>query len=173
MGAPHFYFHHPWVFILKSKVVRPLPGGTQYKSSTSAELLYIPRQSHGEKSCQTSFNLCLLYPYLFRVMTPSARVGDAMTQMQKYKGGTAKQGLLSLLATSHCYTIWPGKSIPPSEMESNSSSKSLSKLTSCLVFLQGSDLSWPIPRDTMCHHQIAVLAQKFKTTRLCPCCSKL
>lgn len=41
-------------------------------------------------------------------------------------------------------------------------------MQSCLVFLQGSDLSWPVPQETMCHHQIAVLAQKVKTTRLPP-----
>lgn len=109
-------------------------------------------------------------------MTLLATVGDAMMQTQKYKGGTVKQGLLSLLATSHCYTIWPSKALPPSEMVLNSdqaehgfgSWKSHSKLTSCLVFLQGSHLSRPMPRETVCHHQIAVLAQKVKTARLPP-----
>lgn len=31
-----------------------------------------------------------------------------------------------------------------------------------LSIFQGSDLSWPLPQETMCHHQIAVLAQKVK-----------
>lgn len=92
-----------------------------------------------------------------------------MMQMQKYKGATAKQGLLSILATSHCYTIWHSKAVPLSEMEWNSSRKSCSKLTSCLGLMQGGDLSWPIPQEIVCrHHQIAVLAQKVKTTQLPP-----
>lgn len=116
----------------------------------------------------------------FWITTPLATVGDAMMQTQKYKGGTAKQGLVSLLATLHCYTIWPSEAVPLSEIESNSdraehgfgSRKLCSKLTSYLFFLQGSDLSWPIPRGTVCHHQIAVLAQKVKTAWLPPAAPK-
>lgn len=42
LGAPHPYFHHPRMFILKCKEDRSLPSGKQDKSSRSAKLLYVP-----------------------------------------------------------------------------------------------------------------------------------
>lgn len=81
----------------------------QYKSSSSAELLYIPGQ---KKSCQTSFNLRPLYLHMLQLLNEDSLI-DARVQAEKCKGNTARQGLPSLLATSHCYTTQPGEAVSP------------------------------------------------------------
>lgn len=61
----------------------------------------------------------------FWMRIPSDLGGDARVQAEKCKGNTARQGLPSLLAKSHCYTTRPGEAVSHAEMESNSDSAKL------------------------------------------------
>lgn len=104
-------------------------------------------------------------------MTPVAAESDAMVQLEKYKGNTAKQGL------PFHYTVWPVKAASQSLSmglpHRNHTGNSLAWfyfVFCCLFFfsLQGSDLSWLIPQEAMSHHWIAVLVWKVKTVRWSP-----
>lgn len=95
--------------------------------------------------------------------------GDARVQPEKCKGNTARQGLpLSTIPLLH-HLAWRG-CVPRRDGVKFRLSQAWVWLTEIFFFfplyLQGTDLSWPIPQEAVSPHPIAVLAQKAKPSRL-------